>query len=328
LLGLGMVLCVAAFAQQPADKSPRPENPVSVALTPPKPVPGKPPVALFRDLLAMPPVERREFLANRSPEARKLIQAKINEYEELSPESRELRLEVTELRWYLLPLLSLPATNRTAQLSAVPDLLRGLIDARLQEWDKLAPQAQKELLDHEPTVRFYFELAARTPQQRAQTVTNLPAAVQEKLEAGVRRWQSLADNQRSAIVRNFYQFFDLTPAEKEKTLRTLSEPERLQIEKTLSTFGSMPAAQRAQCLHSFEKFASLSPEERQQFLKSAELWERMSPTERQSWRNLVSSLSHLPPLPPGLGSPPRPPTPIPSALNPTQPPATVATNLN
>jgi hypothetical protein len=53
----------------------------------------------------MAPAERREFLANRSPEAQKLILAKVKEYEALRPEERDLRLWVTELRWYLLPLL-------------------------------------------------------------------------------------------------------------------------------------------------------------------------------------------------------------------------------
>jgi DNA-binding transcriptional ArsR family regulator len=284
-------------------------------------------VDFFRSLLAMTPIERRESLANRTPEAQKLILAKLQEYQSLRPEESELRLRVTELRWYLLPLLSTPATNRAAALSAVPAGLRNLLEDRLHEWDKLDAEVQKELLENESTVRFYFELAARTPEQQAESVTNMPAAGREKLESGLRRWQALTDEHRQAVVVHFNQFFDLTAAEKEQTLRTLSEPERLQIEKTLRTFGSLTPGQRAECLRSFQKFASLSPEERQQFLKNAERWERMTPSERQSWRKLVSSLSRQPPLPPGFRVPiPGPPPPI--LRQPSSAPASWATNSN
>ena len=92
--------------------------------------------------------------------------------------------------------------------------------------------------------------------------------------------------------------------EKEKALKTLSEPERQQIEKTLQTFGNLGPEQRARCISSFAKFASLSLEERQQFLKNAERWKLMPPSERQAWRQLVRELP--PPLPPRL-PPPLPP---------------------
>jgi hypothetical protein len=277
-------------------------------LTPPSP---KSPVDSFRNVLAMTPVERREFLEKRPPEAQKVILEKVQEYQGLRPEERELRLRVTELRWYLMPLLNTPATNRAAQFSTIPIELRPLIEARVREWDKLSTAAQQELLDNESTVRFYFELAARPAEQRSATMTNLPAAVVEQRESGLRRWQSLTQTQREAIVDHFREYFELTAAEKERTLLTLSEPERVQIEKTLRTFEGLTPQQRAQCLRSFQKFANLTPAERQQFLRNAERWERMTPSERQTWRSLVSNLSRQPPAPPGFAAPslPSPPAP-------------------
>ena len=65
--------------------------------------------------------ERKQALTNRSPEGQKLILAKVREYESLPPDERELRLRVTELRWYLLPLMTAPATNRPAQLAMIPE---------------------------------------------------------------------------------------------------------------------------------------------------------------------------------------------------------------
>jgi hypothetical protein len=273
----------------------------------------------------MTPQERRDFLAQRSPESQKLILAKIHEYEGLTLEMRDLRLRVTELRWYLRPLLELSAADRAARMSFIPPALKELIETRLREWDKLSPEVQKEFLENESVIRFYFELAARTPSQRAEAGTNVTS---QAVPPGLNRWQNLTSHQRQDIMRHFYQYFDLSPVEKRKTIQTLSETERVQIEKTLEAFGGLSQAQRAQCVRSFQKFASFDPEERQQFLHNAERWERMSPSDRQAWRNLVSNLSHQPPLPPGFSPPPLPSSPAPSAFHAATNASSWATNPN
>jgi hypothetical protein len=84
----------------------------------------KSPVDLFRELLAMTPAGRENYLTNRPPGIRARILAKVREYEALDPNERELRLRATELRWYLLPLLHESPTNRAAQLAAIPDELQ------------------------------------------------------------------------------------------------------------------------------------------------------------------------------------------------------------
>jgi hypothetical protein len=96
--------------------------------------------------------------------------------------------------------------------------------------------------------------------------------------------------------------------------------ERRQIEKTLKTYGNLPPDQRAKCARAIEKYVSLSLEDRQQFLKNAERWNLLTPSQRQSWRDLVNKLPP-PPLPPDF--PPLPP------LRPTpRPTHAVATNGN
>src|SRR5690348_3284552 len=81
---------------------------------------NKSPVALFRELLAMKPDQRQEAIASRAPGVQKRILEKLNEYELLPNELRELRLRETELRWYLRPLMDEPRTNRAASLAQVP----------------------------------------------------------------------------------------------------------------------------------------------------------------------------------------------------------------
>ena len=146
----------------------------------------------------------------------------------------------------------------------------------------------------------------------------ISAARRVKLEAGIERWQSLPETKRAEITKRFGQFFDLTPKEKEKALRTLSDAERQQMEKTLRSFEKLPRDQRVQCVRAFEKFAGMSLDERQQFLKNAERWRAMSPGERQSWRDLVGKVPQWPPMPPGFGVPagklPAPP-PLPPGIS-------------
>ena len=102
---------------------------------------NKSPVALFRDLLAMNPAERQQAIASRPPGTQKRILEKLNEYELLPPDLRELRLRETELRWCLRPLMDLPRENRTNLLAQVPQELRVEVEKRLQIWDVLPPRA-------------------------------------------------------------------------------------------------------------------------------------------------------------------------------------------
>jgi predicted Fe-S protein YdhL (DUF1289 family) len=262
---------------------------------------------------------REQALTNRSTEIRALILTKVREYESLEPDERELRLRVTELRWYLRPLMSAPGTNRPAQLAQIPELHRKLVEGRLQEWDKLSPDLQKELLANEGTIRYLTEIEGRTDEQRRQTLEAIPPAGRTVLEQGIDKWASMSEDQRQRMLSHFREFFELTAQEKQRVLNTLSGPKRSQIERTLRSFDNLPADQRDQCIRSLEKFAGLSPAERQQFLKSAERWKQMSPSERQVWRELVRKLP--PPLPPPL-----PPLRASSRRAPPVPP--VATNRN
>ncbi|HRT55697.1 MAG TPA: DUF3106 domain-containing protein [Candidatus Paceibacterota bacterium] len=280
----------------------------------PLPPPPRSPVDLFRELLAMTPAERRAHLTNRPPASQKLILAKLREYESMRPDVRELRLQATELRWYLLPLMSLPATNRPSQLALIPPEFRDRVEARLRMWDQLDPAVQKELLDNEAAIRHFSELEGSSDEQRRRLLEGMSEARRKKLQAGIDQWQALPETQRRQITARFNQFFDLTPAEKQKALNILSDAERRQIDKTLRAYGTLGPQERALCLQSFEKFTRLSLEERQKFLKNAERWKLMTPDERQAWRDLVARLSNLPPLPPGFHDPPPlpgPPPPMP-----------------
>ena len=316
-------------ASAQADSGPR--RPLeSKSPLPPLPplLPPVAPISFFRELLAMNGAERALALTNRPPQIQKLILAKVAEYESLNADERALRLRVTELRWYLRPLMTTPATNRPDQLAAIPEQDRKLVEDRLEEWDKLSPDVQKELLANEATMRYLADIEGRTVDNRRLTFDAIPPSGRARLEEGIDKWSSMTENQRRRMLNRFRQFFELTAQEKQKALNTLSEPERAQIEKTLEKFDNLSPNTRDQCIRSFEKFAGLSPAERQQFLQSAERWKLMSPSEREAWREVVLRLPPPPPrLPPMPPMPPRMP-PLPAPPHPNAPVPALATNRN
>ena len=277
-----IIICLAAtlaFSMQ-AQKPPMPvpaNFPASATNLFPLLPQSQSPVGFFRQLLAMSPVERTAALTNRTPEVRARILAKVHEYQMLGPDERELRLRATELRWHLTPLLRVPPAERAERLALVPEELRGLVQSRLQEWDVLPPPMKEEFLANDQALRYFTHVE----------MTNRPAATAEQQK----------------IAEQFSQFFELTPAEKQETLGTLSEAERGQMEKTLKSFEQLPPEQRFRCIRNYAKFAGMAPAERAKFLKNAESWSRLTPQERQTWRDLVAQVPVWPPLTPDLVPP-------------------------
>jgi hypothetical protein len=266
------------------------------------------PVDLFRQLLAMTPEEREAFLTNRPPQTRDRILVKIDEYQALDPNERELRLRATELRWYLLPLLQVPPDQRTARLAQVPPGLRDLVQSRLGQWGILPPPLQQEFLENERALRYFASVDISNGPPLPQTASADPEAA---------RWSAMTEDQRKKITISVNRFFDLTPDEKEAALKTLSDAERRQMQKTLLAFDNLPAGQRDECIRAFAKFTGLSVSEKQEFLRNSERWAQMSPVDRQAWRDLVVNVPEWPPLPQEfIASPPSPVNLQPAATNP------------
>ncbi|HEY5044190.1 MAG TPA: DUF3106 domain-containing protein [Verrucomicrobiae bacterium] len=288
---LAAALVFSAHAQMPPLP---PELAVSPTNLPPLPQ-LQSPVDFFRQLLAMTPVERVRSLTNRPPEARARILAKVHEYLMLPPDERELRLRATELRWWLTPLMQMSPTNRVERLAQVPEHLRGLVKARLEQWDILPPPLQQEFLANDAALHYFAHIET----------TNNAAETSEQQQ----------------IAAQFNQFFEFTPEEKQQTLNVLSDAERAEMERTLESFDKLPPEQKMTCLRNYAKFAGMSAAERAEFLKNAARWSQMSPSERQAWRDLVAYV----PIWPTMPSPAVPPNLIPP-MPPKLPPAGVATN--
>lgn len=275
-------------------------NETDVSTNTPPPPQMTSPVAYFRELLVMSDEELVDAMQSRPPVVRRKLYAKIAEYKSIPADQRELRLRATELRFYLMPLLSAPATNRAAQLAMVPAEHRELIRSRLQQWDILPPQIKEEFLENEAAVRLFSRLLPQTPANADELVAGLNAEQRKKFGQEIARWQALSPQQQQQLIARFRGFFELTPGEKSRALRSLSVEDRSAMEKTLQTFDELPAAKREYCVQAFQRFAAMTPKERAQFLRNAEHWARMTPAERQEWRQLVTQLSRMAPLPQGV----------------------------
>ena len=276
------------------------------ALGPPQLPVIKPPVEFFRELLAMTPGERKRALASRSEETQKRTLEKLQEYENMPADDRQLRLDATELRWYLAPLMAVAPSNRLESLKTLPETMRPLVESRLVAWDKLPPSVQKALLDNRVAITYFTESSRVSPDTQRQSLSGMNPQARERLEKELARWHQLPEKERQQLLERFNEFFDLTAPEKQKALATLSDPERRQIERSLKTFGNLTPQQRVKCIQGFTQFASMSSAERQSFFRNVERWKAMPPEQRQAWRDLVAKLN-APPLPSDYSLPPLPP---------------------
>lgn len=305
-------------AQTPATASGA--KPTTVA---PAPTPPLPPLPLdFRRLLAATPEERAKLLADRTPQDRRVLEAKLREYDALPADEREARLRALQLQLHLRPLLVLAPSKRGERLAAVPEADRPLVEERLAEWDRLPADLQKQVFESVTALRYLCRPQPPLPPLPPGVTFSVPPQ-RRQVEAAVARWNALPEERRLQIQSYFERFFELDTRSRSKALSRLDETERSRMQATLEKFSHLTPAQRARCVAGFQKFAELSPAERDGFLHNVERWQQMSAQDRQVWRALVTRIgSPTPPLPPAAVRPPMPPVPGPRSQ-----PLSLATNL-
>jgi Protein of unknown function (DUF3106) len=304
LLASELVVCSAGHALAATKPADGPPMPVS-----------RSPVEFFRKLIVATPEEVDQLLRNRSPEQQNVIKAKITEYRLYPPEIREWRLKATELRWYLTPLMRLPAESRGQLLETVPEADRPLVEARLRQWDQL-PAAEKQTLLNNELALQYVSRPKSAPSPTPEQLKNLPPKARAQLDKAIDQWRSMSEQKRQELASRFSSFFKLTKAEQSRTLGLLTAGEREQLRKQISNFASLKPSERERCLLAVRRFSRMSEKERLVFLEGAERWRSLTDAQRNAWRALVYK---LPPLPPGAGTSP----PMPPGFKPAQPGAAV-----
>ena len=271
------------------------------------------PTDRFRELLAAKPEQREALLSRKTPAARALIEAKLLEFGALRPDEREIRLRLAQFQDSLRTLLPIPPSERGPLMAVVPEEDLPWIEERLAAWDLLTEAERRDVLESERRLSWFVRQAeVSSDRQRVEAyMATLPPATRQLARDQMERWLALPLTERSRKAAAFSRFFDLTAAERQAALGTLSQTERLQMERALSDFAALTPDARERCVRGFQKFEALSPAEREQFLRRAERWKAMSPNDRAAWRRLVEkalSPTRKPPFPAEetmLASPPR-----------------------
>src|SRR5213592_2063285 len=153
------------FLAQAADKGGAPATSTNAATS--APAPSLPGPQVFRELLGLNSTELDRALASIAEPARNRLRDKLREYAALAPDEREARLRATELRWYLVPLMRTPPTNRVAQLAFVPDECRSRVQERLEQWDALTPEIQQVIVKNEWMLRYFLQSRFLAASERA-----------------------------------------------------------------------------------------------------------------------------------------------------------------
>ncbi|MEN9733302.1 MAG: hypothetical protein RLZ45_1297 [Verrucomicrobiota bacterium] len=260
------------------------------------------PTEVFRTLLSAPAAQREHYLSQRPQKARKVIEAKLREFEILPPEVRERRLQIAELQHFLLQVIGEPKERRPDLLAQTPAAIRPFVEDRLQAWDRLPPDRQQELLTQQ---RILASTSTRSTDTHGSAASTAPATPRSSrnppdLQAALDRWQQLPAEERTRKLKDFQRFFDLSDQDQARVLGSVPAAERRQMEATLSQFSSLPPDQRARVIRGIRRYITLTAPERAQFVQALSQWQLMTPAERTTWRDLVNAVQ-----PPPLPHPPR-----------------------
>lgn len=272
------------------------DNAAPLAIAPP----ARSSVDIFRELLEMKPGEREQALAKKKPEARKVIEERLKEFDALSPELRQRRLRLMQLQWELHALLPAPPATRQLFMQIVPEQDRPLIEHRLAMWDKLSPDVQKLVLENE-MVMCTFITGRVTPLGDVTNNGSRPSPpVPTNMLTNIDHWRHLTPDQQRQAYDAFYEIFGLADKERDKVFESLqgqSANGRDQIENFLKSIGALPVSEREKRMVAFQKFSSMTLEQRMRFLENAQRWQAMPEKDRDAVRKLLKNAPPIPPLP-------------------------------
>jgi predicted Fe-S protein YdhL (DUF1289 family) len=282
-----LTLLACSLHMRAADALPAPDLP---------PIPPSP-IEEFRSWLKMSEDERAKVLATYPAAKQEVLKRKLQAYASMPTDERDARLHALELRWYLEPLIIKPATERGAFLQIIPERLHREILARLKHWDGLSEGLRSEILADQKKREMatgYFVHSGRA--LRPPTPVVMPPHPRD-YEADLRRWETADAAARERMTAHLATFFQLSPEEQRKHLAGLPQGEHEEMQNTLAAFARLSPEVRRACVASFQKFATMDPKERASFLRNAARWQKLTPQERQAWRELVSKIPPMPPMP-------------------------------
>ncbi len=250
----------------------------------------------------------------------------------MSKEDREAALQGLRVWYYLREMVKYPAEIRSIALTMIPGADRELVEIRLKRWDKLPPDLQTEVMEHERMFRYVLQLDGLNRAQQEALAHDLPESLREKWDDRLEKWHHLTLERRQQIYGQFQKMFNLSPRERNKVLETLSEQDRTQAERSLLIFQALeklPLAEQKACIDAFLSFIESPPNsnQRNQRLEELSRWRAYPADVKASWNSVFKFVPPLPGQQPPLPGTPQAmqgttnlPTPaLPGAANQTTP---------
>lgn len=230
------------------------------------------PVANFRTLLTMDPLQRQQIVNRQDPNTQQIIRQKLDEYASLSPSEMEFRLLTTEIHFYLEPLLADHAHYLDISEVEIPANIQPHLAMAVDFWNKL-PASQKDLLLSQKKAVAYLITLAHSSQRIAAVTPDTSTD-----------WHSIHNFLELPLERqlNFLQDNNLN-----------SSPVISDLLKKIEGLGPV---EKTQCIHALVCYLSFPETMRERFANGLSLWKALEPGDRAVWREIARKYPKIEPI--------------------------------
>ena len=188
----------------------------------------------LRQLIKMPPSNRVERLATIAEPDRKLIEERLEQWDQLP---KAVQQEVLQNQWPIPPMPIPSQVSPVANLSAK----QRQIESEMDRWNALPRDQRQQTLER--FKQYFDELSDK---ERAKVLNTLSAAERQQMEKTLQDFERLPKAQRDRCIAGFQKFADLPPEERQQFLKnaerwqTMSEKDRVVWRTLVSKFSSFP----------------------------------------------------------------------------------------
>jgi hypothetical protein len=192
-------------------------------------------------------------------------------------------------------LLAMPPAQRQNALTNGPSGWQRQMLAKLSEYDSLSPNQRALRLKATELSYYLWPLLKGPVTNRASRLEAMPGEIRALVTKRLEEWDKLSPSVQNEIrdqetaLRYFTETQGATPEQQDRTLESLSPPQRQKLEATIEQWRALPKPRREKALEQFDRLFGLNAQEKQRALSS------LSEPERRKIEKTIDSFSHLSP---------------------------------
>ncbi len=167
-------------------------------------------------LMEQPAAKRSPNLANIPLTYRKLVEARLKDWDLLPPPLQRAILEGETIRQYFIRWEASKPAERQQILADLPPANRKELEDRLVQWKAMSPAQRNKAADQ---FNHFFELTEDEQHKTLEKTRNiLTKAERQEMEQVLATFQNLRPDQRQYCIEAFRKFANLPPQERERFL--------------------------------------------------------------------------------------------------------------